>query len=370
MSKKSPKNEVNRPKGGWLWRLGIKALIVVAAVVVLVVIGMMPGRDRTAPPSEAPPVNVAVMQVVAEPELADTFVLPAVVEPNRVVTVSAEVAGRVERILPDEGDTVQAGDLLIQLNADLIKPQFQAAEALYKRKQIEFQRMKELVEMDATSRQDLDNATTDLASSKAQLEEVQARLERTRIHAPIAGVLNDLPVEEGEYVQPGAPVAELVETDVVKVVVEVPERDIAFFEVGQKSGIVADVKDREHTLAGVITFISELADRQTRSTRLEITVDNEAGLLRSGQIVRAQLTRRVLKDAIMVPLLAVIPMETGQAVYVVNSEEAKRREIVLDIIQGDRVQVVSGLEAGDQLIVAGHRFVAPGQKVNVVSKKN
>ena len=230
--------------------------------------------------------------------------------------------------------------------------------------------MKELVEMDATSRQDLDNATTDLASSKAQLEEVQARLERTRIHAPIAGVLNDLPVEEGEYVQTGAPVAELVETDVVKVVVEVPERDIAFFEVGQKSGIVADVKDREHTLAGVITFISELADRQTRSTRLEITVDNEAGLLRSGQIVRAQLTRRVLKDAIMVPLLAVIPMETGQAVYVVNSEEAKRREIVLDIIQGDRVQVVSGLEAGDQLIVAGHRFVAPGQKVNVVSKKN
>ncbi|MGB2956426.1 MAG: hypothetical protein WBB64_10730, partial [Anaerolineales bacterium] len=122
-------------------------------------------------------------------------------------------------------------------------------------------------------------------------------------------------------------------------------------------------------LTGQITFISELADHQTRSTRMEITVANEQKLVRSGQIVSVNLTRRVLKDAVMIPLLAVLPMEEGTAVYVVNSTEAKRKMVKLGIIKGDRVRIESGLEPGDKLIIAGHRFVAPGQKVNVSESK-
>jgi len=125
-------------------------------------------------------------------------------------------------------------------------------------------------------------------------------------------------------------------------------------------------KDRGGSLAGTITFISELADPRTRTTRMEITLDNKQRLLRSGQIVRASLTRRILKDAILIPLLAVIPMEDSKAVYVVNSTQAKRREVEIDIIRGDQIQITSGLKPGDKLIIAGHRFVAPGQKVNIV----
>jgi membrane fusion protein (multidrug efflux system) len=74
----------------------------------------------------------------------------------------------------------------------------------------------------------------------------------------------------------------------------------------------------------------------------------------------------MLKDAVLIPLLAVIPMEEGYAAYVVNSNEAHRRELDLGIMKDDQVQVISGLQAGDQLIVAGHRFVAPGQKVRII----
>jgi membrane fusion protein (multidrug efflux system) len=84
--------------------------------------------------------------------------------------------------------------------------------------------------------------------------------------------------------------------------------------------------------------------------------------------VQARLTRQVLQDVIMIPLLAVIPMEEGKSVYVVESSKAERREVKLGVIKGDRIQVTSGLQPGDQLIVAGHRFVAPGQNVNVVSE--
>jgi len=353
---------------GWLRRNAAKVVIVLAAAAVLTVITKMPARKRDAPPTEAPPVNVTVMTVTAEPQLADTFDLPAVVEPNQIIRVSAEVAGRVERTPLKKGSAVRAGDLLIQLNADLVRPQFEIAKAQVERDQIEFDRMASLFKENATPRRDLDNATTQLAISKAQFEEVRARLDRTRILAPMAGVLNDLLVEEGEYVQAGTSVAELVDTDTVKVVVQVPERDIPFFAAGQEAKVFADAKDQETSLAGMITFISELADQQTRSTRMEITAENRQGLLRSGQIVRARLTRQILRDVIFIPLLAVIPMEEGKAVYVVNSMQAQRREVDLRVIKGDRIQVERGLAPGDRLIIAGHRFVAPGQKVNVVSE--
>ncbi len=368
MSEETPKTKMVKTGQSWLRRNATKVVIFFVAIAILTAVVKMPARKRDAPPTEAPPVNVTVTTVTAQEQLADAFDLPAVVEPNQIIKVSAEVAGRVERTPLKKGSTVRAGDLLIQLNADLVRPQFEIAKAQVERDQIEFDRMAGLFKGNAAPRRDLDNATTQLAISKAQFDEVRARLDRTRILAPMGGVLNDLLVEEGEYVQSGTSVAELVDTDTVKVVVEVPQRDIPFFATAQEAKIFADAKGQETSLVGTISFISELADQQTRSTRMEITVENKQRLLRSGQIVRARLTRQILEGAILIPLLAVIPMEDSKAVYVVNSSEAQRREVELGIIKGDRIQVTRGLAPGDKLIIAGHRFVAPGQKVNVVSE--
>ncbi|MBN2181257.1 MAG: efflux RND transporter periplasmic adaptor subunit [Sedimentisphaerales bacterium] len=368
MSEKSPEVGATKKNHGWFRRNIPKLIIIIAAIIALSLIAKLPERQRSTEPEEAAPVNVSVMTVVSEPEFADTFILPAVVEPNRIVTVSAEVQGRIERIPLTEGSKVRAGNLLVRLNADLIKPQVAITEAQVERDQIEFERMKDLVEMDATSQSDFDDANTQLAVSKAQLKEIRASLERTDINAPINGVLNDVLVEEGEYVQPGTPVAEIVDIDTVKIVVDVPERDISFFTVGAEAEVFFRYRGDEKSLTGTITFISELADQQTRCTSVEITLQNKQGLMRSGQIVRVQLTRRKIKDAILIPLLAVIPMENSNAVYVVNSKQAQRREVKLGIYSGDRVRVISGLEPGDKLIIAGHRFVAPGQKVNIVEE--
>jgi membrane fusion protein (multidrug efflux system) len=327
---------------------------------------MMPARKREAPASEVPPVNVTAVTVAAEPQLPDTFDLPAVVEPNEIVSVSAEVAGQIEWTGPREGASVRTGDPLLRLNTDLLQAEHDRVQAQAQYDQSEFERQKGLVQGGAAPSRDLDEAAMKLAVSKAQLEEVRARLARTQITAPSSGVLNDLPVEQGEYVQTGTRVADIVDTSVVKVVVDVPERDIAFFSVGQKVEILTDAAAQPAVLEGAITFISELADPKTRSTRMEITLPNEEGRLRSGQIVRVRMTRRVLQDVVMIPLLAVIPMEETKAVYVVESSKAQRREVELGIIRGDRVQVTRGLEPGDQLIVSGHRLVAPDQAVNVV----
>lgn len=370
MSDQSQDKENNKKPRGWFARNIPKAIIILIAIAALTAVTKIPAKKREAPLTEAPPVNVTVMTVKSIPELPDTFDLPAVVEPNQIVMVSAEVAGRVELIAPEEGDPVKVGQLLIKLNEDLVRPEFESAKAQVDRDQIEYKRMADLVDIDATSKSDLDNATTQLAVSKAKLEEVRARLNRTRILAPATGILNDLLVEEGEYVQPGTPVAELVDTSYVKVVVEVPERDISFFTIGRTVEVIAENKGEKETLSGPITFISELADPQTRSTRIEIMLENRNKILRSGQIVHAIMTKQILKNAIMIPLLAVIPMEDCMAVYVVNSSEAQRRQVEIGIMKDDNVQIIEGLQAGDKLVIAGHRFVAPGQKVTIVSENN
>jgi membrane fusion protein, multidrug efflux system len=354
----------------WLSTIGVMLVVVAVAVGLFIGVAQVPPKNRDAPAAEAPPVNVSVMPVVAEKEVADTFDLPAVVEPNRTVTVAAEVAGRVERLPFKEGAVVHKGDVLVRINTDLIKPEFETAEAQYTRDTLEFERMTALVKDEATSRKDLDDATTRLATSKAQLDGVKARLDRTTINAPADGVLNKLPVDEGEYVQAGTAVAEIVDTATIKVVVDIPEPDIAYFQVGQTVKVSADVRGDCHNCEGKITFISELANEQTRSTRTEITLPNSDGLLHSGRIVHVVLQRRVLVDAIFIPLLAVIPMEEGKSAYVVENDKnqtlAQRRDVELGVIKGDRILVTKGLKPGDRLIVSGHRFVTPGQKVKVI----
>jgi membrane fusion protein, multidrug efflux system len=366
MNSRVVKTEANPAGERRTGRILVKLIIAGVAIGVLILLAFMPSPKQEVVATPAPPVNVTVLPVTPEPKLPDTFDLPAVIEPNQVVTIAAEVAGRVEWIGPREGAVVKAGDLLMRLNTDLLQAEFESIQAQAKNDQTEFERQQGLVKGGASPSKELDQAATQAAISQARLEEVRARLRRTRIAAPTKGVLNRLLVEQGEYVQTGAAVADVVQIDIVKVAVDVPERDIPFFAQGQRVEVLADIKDHPQSFEGKITFISSVADGRTRSTRMEIRLANRDGILRSGQIVRARLTRQIIENAILIPLLAVIPMENGYAVYVVEDSKAVRREVLIGIIKGDRVQIVQGLQPGDQLIVSGHRFVAPGQVVNVV----
>ncbi len=325
-------------------------------------------RQQKPPIPEPPPVNVRVEAVRAEPEVNDLLELPATVEPNRIVRVSAEVAGRIERIASEEGEAVRAGEPIAYLNAELLQASRDraAADVDYARKQ--YDRLFKLSERGAVTVDQRDRAATSMAMAEADLAWEEARLERATILSPIDGVLNGMLVEKGEYVREGTVVAEIVDVETVKVVVQVPEKDVSFFRTGAEAEVQIEM-NVPSTILGTITFISELASRQTHATRMEITVVNNPRVLRSGQIVKTRLTRRILKEAIMIPLAAVIPLESGHAVYVVEGEAAQRRTVELGLTRGELVQVTRGLSEGDRLIVAGHRLVGPGQHVKVVANQ-
>jgi len=366
----------------WLIPLGV----VVIGTVIVGVVANLPDPPHSQSEVTVPPVNVTVQVVKPIERLRDAFVLSAVVEPNQVVELAAEVPGRIERYgargqavsapgktweagsIVAEGEPVTLGDPIVHLNDELLRAQFDRAQAQYDFDLGEFTRILAMLERGTTNQTELNQARMRRDVSKAALDEAARQLERSTIVAPLSGILNRLPLEIGEYAGAGDAVAEIVDIDTVKVVVEIPEREVFYFSVGGEVELLVRAPD-ESVVLGHITYMSQLADPQTRATPVEVTVANSDRQLRSGQIVRARLTRRWLNDVIMVPLDAVIPLEAGRAVYVVEDGRAQRRDVELGLIQGREIHVTRGLAAGDQLIIAGQRYVSPGQAVSVIAPK-
>jgi len=354
--------------------------VIVLAVAAVTAIAFMPARQQSEAPKSSQQVEVSVIEIVPLPELIDNSDHPGIVEANRVVKVAAEVSGRIERMagtkrptvlygkdVPsgtplDEGVIIKAGDELMYLNTDLLQAEYNRAAAQLKFDRNELERTEKLYEKGVATEKEMDEYRTRAALREAAMKADAERLARATIKSPIDGVLNRLPAETGEYVQPGDCVAEIVDTAIVKVVVDVPERDLHFLKVGQPVRIL---NSEPEPIEGIITFISELADVATRTTRVEIQVDNSNGQYRAGQTVRVLLTRQIIKNAIMIPYAAVIPLEEGKAVYVVENGIARQQKVKLGIMRGRQVQVVEGLNTGDKVIEV-YQFVGPGQPVKIV----
>ncbi|HUT01617.1 MAG TPA: efflux RND transporter periplasmic adaptor subunit [Phycisphaerae bacterium] len=339
-------------------------VVLLAAVGFVVVVAVLPAPANKAPAKAILPVNVQVLTVEPIPRMDDTIVLPGTIEPNTVVQVAAEVAGRIEQLPSPEGRPCQAGDVLVRLNTDLLQAELDRTKARLDFDKRERVRMYDLRDRGVATDNEVDQARTQEAASQAAYDVTRAQLDRATIVAPTSGVLNRLPEERGEYVTAGTVVAEIVDIDTVLAVVDVPERDIRYLKRGQPATIRDESLDG-NALTGTVRYLSELAEERSRTTRVEIAVDNRRRVLRSGQIVTVELSRRTLQDVTMVPLDAVIPLEDGYRVYVVESGKAVPRTVTLGFFKGRRVRVLSGLKPGERLITVGQYYVGPGQAVTV-----
>lgn len=345
----------------------IAGAMIVLAISFVAVVAMIPPSQEDEPNQVTPAVNVTVLTIEPIVDFKDTFTIPGSVEPNSVVRVAAEVAGRIEYVTAKEGRWIDANERLAKLNTDLLQAATDQAKASMEFDMREVNRIKTLLDRGNATPTEYDQAVAKSDVSRAVYQAAKAQLDRAVIHAQSAGRLDKVPVEAGEYVVPGTVIAEIVETDPVLVVVEVPERDMRYIRVGQEETIVAgELGGKEFT--GTIRFISPMADPASRTTRVELVLPNPDGELKAGQIVSVKMLRRVIPEAIMAPLGAVISLEQGYRVYVVEDGKAQPRQVTLGLLKGRDVRVVSGLEAGDKMIVRGHYYVGPGQAVEVIGE--
>ena len=317
--------------------------------------------ESTSPEMPAVPVSVMVIEPVA---MRDVIFLPGETEASEDVKVAANTAGRVDWLGPREGHHVKKGDLLAKIDVSALKASLDRAEAAYKLADDLYQRRLRLYDHKIIAKEELDQSETQRALALADLEQIKVRYNHGFPKSPIAGIMNHLYVEVGEYADVGKPLAEIVNIDKIKINVRVPELDVRFVKIGQQTPLKIDAFP-DRALVGTIDFVSFKADPATKTFLVRSIIDNPDHDIRPGMIGRVAFVRRVVADAVAVPLFALVDKGGERIVFVEKDGVAQSRTISIGVIEGDRVQVTGGLNPGDHLIVKGHTEVEDGMKVIV-----
>lgn len=201
-------------------------------------------------------------------------------------------------------------------------------------------------------------------SAAAAVEEARLMLRRSEVLSPLEGRVHHVLGEPGEVVEANKPLLTIVDTARVKAVFPLPERDVPFVRRGDPAEVaVASLGDGPRR--GKVDLVAVAADPATSTYRVEVELPNPGGALRPGMLAKLRLLRRASDAAVVVPLFAVI--RGGGRAYAFVAEEgvARRREVETGIVNGDRVEVVSGLAHGELLVVKGQRDLEDGLKVEL-----
>jgi membrane fusion protein (multidrug efflux system) len=313
--------------------------------------------------SQAPAISVAVM-IVEPVSIRDVIFLPGESEASEDVKVAANTAGRVDWIGPREGQSVNKGDLLARIDVSALKASRDHAEAAYKLADDLYQRRLRLFDNKIIAREELNQSETQRTLALTDLAQIKVRYNHGFPKSPITGIVNHLYLDEGEYADIGKPIVDIVNIDRIKINVRVPELDVRFVKKGQSTPVKIDAFP-ERTLIGTVEFVSFKADPATKTFLVRSIIDNADHDIRPGMIGRVAFVRRAIADAVAAPLFSLVDKGGERIVFVEKNGVAESRTISIGVIEGDRVQITSGLKVGDHLIVKGHTEVEDGMKVIV-----
>jgi len=311
-------------------------------------------------------VAVAVEELAAE-DLDESLTLPGTLEAWEDLTLAAELPGMVKAIGLREGDRVARGEVIARIDPEAQEAELIKAEADLSLQKKNLARLEQLLAERFVSQKEVDETRKALDVARAELHRAQVDLDKSILRSPVDGILDRLFVDRGEYVTPGTPVALVVQVDRLKALVEVPEKDVPYLQLGQPVQVVPASIDGAAwpSLSGEVIYVAYKADPATRTFMAKVAVENPDGRLRPGMILRVVLARRSHSQVITVPLAAVMEREGGKVVLVEQDGVAHLRVVTPGAVVGDRLLIRDGLVAGERLIVRGQQLVADGAKVRV-----
>jgi len=315
--------------------------------------------DATRPPA----IPVSVLTVKPE-TVRDVIFLPGTTEAWQDVQVAADTAGRIEWVGPREGERVNKGDLLVKIDVSALKAALDHAEAQFQLADDLYQRRRRLYERKIIAKEELDQSATQRKLAATDLEQIKVKHSHGFPRSPISGIINHRYVDAGEFIDTGKPIVDIVNIDRIKINVRVPELDIRFVLEGQKTPVKIDAFP-ERALGGKVEFVAFKADPATKTFLVRSLIENPFGDIRPGMIARVAFVRRVIAEALLVPLFSLVDKGGERLVFIEEDGLAQSRTVSIGVIDGDRVQISSGLSPGDRLIVKGHTEVEDGMKVSV-----
>jgi len=342
--------------------------LLAAGLVFLLALGACGKADTTAEPAKDKAVGKAApvrVETVKKAPLVLTLALTGTVEAGRIAQLASPAEGPVLGVGVREGDLVKAGQVLLKLGrTEGANAQVISLREDMKKENENLASTRHLVETGALAGEQLDIAAANAARMQAQLVKAQETTRDYEVLAPWAGVVSKMKVRDGDFVAPRAPLAEIYEPKSLIVRLSVPEQEAARLVLGMKAYVELDAYPGKR-YGGVVTRLYPYLDNRTRTRIAEITLADAPSLL-PGMFARAFLVRETIAAAIMVPVYSVIASPGGGgAAFVAKDGKAVRRKVETGIEVEGRVRIVSGLEDGDKLIVAGQENLKDGAAVKL-----
>ncbi|MFQ1865705.1 efflux RND transporter periplasmic adaptor subunit [Aeromonas veronii] len=300
------------------------------------------------------------------------------IEPNQGVTLSTELAGTIDAITFESGKPVNADQLLLSLDSTVERANLRASQAKLPAAKAKFDRFQNLYKTSSISKEQLDEAEAAYRSLEADIESLKATIARREVRAPFSGVVGLRNVFLGQYLQPGTDIVRLEDTSVMRLRFTVPQTDISKIKLGQTIKINVDAYPQTQ-FDGHITAIEPAVNFQSGLIQVQADIPNNDGQLRSGMFARASIILPTVKDQIVIPQTAISFTLYGQNVYVLKEGEetdkegnkvkvlrAKQVVVKAGERRGNDVHVLSGIQAGDQIVLSGQVRLSNDTKVHVV----
>lgn len=312
---------------------------------------------------------VAVRVATVEKKVVDLdFSTNGTFVPKQELKFLSENAGRVSKILVDEGDRVTKGQILARIDAEIINTDRETAEATYQNALRDEARYKSSYATGGVTQQQLDQAKLATQNAKLRLQASQRKLSDANIKAPINGIINKRFIEVGAFVNTqGTEMFEIVDVSKLKLQVNVNESQVANLKVGDKLQIKSSVFPTE-TFNGKVTFIAAKADASLNFP-IEIEVDNNAkNALKAGMYGTAVFNFPKQAPSILIPRTSFVGSVSSNQVFVLDAANntSKLRKVIAGRILGDAVEILEGLKEGETVITSGQINLAEGTAVSIV----
>lgn len=356
------------------------AIVVIAIILVIFLInsiGSVQGDTVTVPKAQS-----VQIQKISSAEKAQILELTGTLEARDNIIITSKYGGKVSDVLVENGENVHMGQRLLLIEATqqqnaLIQAQNAVAKANanlnYIRKN--YERMKNLYDAEAISKNDFDNAELSYQVAKADVNSAQAicsnaqdAVNDTEVSSEIKGTVADCNLKSGQMVEAGTPLMTVQDLSSIYLVVNVNQDDINKIALGQKVNVFVDAFF-DKTFNGTVEIMNPVANSANRSFEVKIIVENPDSLLKPGMFAKAQIEFAAPKMAITVPQSAVSGKDGLNYVFIADDNKAEKRNVVLGDTIGQEVEVKSGLVENQKLIISNVNKLKDGDAIRISKAK-
>jgi len=285
---------------------------------------------------------------------------------DKEVAVVSEAPGLIRAVLCDVGDAVRAGQILFKVDDELKIAALKLREADYEKSKKDLEKFEALLKEGSATEAQVDGYRLAFKSSEAQLTIARRQVEDTKIKAPFAGVISQRMVNLGSNVNPGTVVVNLVDISAPRVRVSISEADVFFLKNGDLATVTSDIFPGKEFSAR-IKSIGVKGD-EVHSFPVELVITNNKNL-KAGMNVNIEFNKRVNRESIVVPRTAIVGNMSEAKVFIIQNNVAKLRTVTTGIETGTNVEILSGIEKGDQIVTSGQVNLKDGSPVNIVKSK-